>query len=469
MKKILTTNHKNKHEHIWDWGLVPGPRFRFVGLVWFVVKIIFISSSPVWAQDELKPASFAGAMVYSGREGSLLKLEIPIEVYQGLRQPDLGDIRIFDASGKLVPFMIRDKPKEIFIPVPEEVPFFLWNGGRENNLPAGTDIEINTSGGVVRIKNQNAASGNLPVYLVDCSLLKYPPSGLRVRIETQENFNTPVTIHFSTDLSGWKEFDKRQVLAFFGGRAQDALELPWNTGFRYLLLSFTREAPPPRNITAFFMQQEKESEYHELTIHGRKSSDGKKVNYETSSFIPAESVDFVLEEADSIPVLVKNRYSKDNEWSIRARGTIFRYSSAGSIVKSEPFKIASQAPFWELETTGELLFSSSPECVIRWKPRELIFPARGKGPWTLAYGSAASDPIKAGELLPLGGREEFETAVFTGEKRYEKKDLSSPVKHKFRIFIPWAFLGAAVITLSLLALHIAKSMRKYYHIDKEKQ
>jgi len=162
-------------------------------------------------------------------------------------------------------------------------------------------------------------------------------------------------------------------------------------------------------------------------------------------------------------VLVKNRYSEDDEWKVRARETIFRYSSGGSVIRSEPFKIVSQAPFWELETTGELAFSSVPECVIRWKPRELIFPARGKGPWTLAYGNAAAGPLRAGELQLPGGGEELERAVFTGEKRYEKKEMASQTKFKTGKFLPWAFLGAAVITLSLLALHIAKSMRKRYY------
>ena len=35
------------------------------------------------------------------------------------------------------------------------------------------------------------------------------------------------------------------------------------------------------------------------------------------------------------------------------------------------------------------------------------------------------------------------------------------------IILPWAFLGIVVIGLSLLALHLAKSLRKRYHIEDE--
>ena len=421
-------------------------------------------SSPLWAVDNLKPGDFAGAIVYSGREGSLLMLEIPEEVYQGFRRPDLGDIRIFDASENPVSFVIRERPRELFTPPSEEVRFFPWDGGRENNFPANTDIEINTSGGVLRIRNQGEHSVNPPVFLADLSLLSYVPSSLRVRIENQgRNFNIPVTIHYSGDLSNWRAFDKRQVLASFGGTVQDTLELP-ETGdikdMRYLLIRFSWETPIPVSMTVFFSPREKPGEFHEIIIQGKKSPDGKTIRYNTEAFYPAESIDFILDEADSIPVLIKNRFSEEAEWNIRARGTLFRYNSSGSIVRNPPFEIASNATFWELEATGGLPFGSVPEMLIRCKPRELIFPARGSGPWTLVFGNPACPPLSSRELLPLTGQEEFEPAVFTGELRYAKTAMPVLTERDYRVYILWAFLGTAVLILSILAFYIAKSMRK---------
>ena len=426
--------------------------------------IHFILAPALWAVEDPKLEDFDGTMVFSGSEGSLLMLELPEEVYRGLKQKDLGDLRIFDASKKPLPFIIRNHPKEVFTPFPEEVPFFVWDGGRENQFPANTDIEINTSGGVVRIKNQGSFPGSSPVYLVDCSLLDYVPSSLRIESLNQgKNYNSLVSIHYSKDLSNWISFDKKQILASFGMNVQDTLELPAAENMKYLLVNFEGGAPPPVRMTVFFAPEERDGVYHELIVQGRKSKDGKKVQYVLESYFPIESIDFILAEADSIPVLVKNRYSEKDEWNVQVRGAIFRYNSAGNIVKNKPFIITSQAPYWELETTGELLFSTAPECVIRWKQRELIFPARGNGPWTLAYGNAACAPFGTGELLPPGGSEEPEKAVFTGEKHYEKKNLSSSTVFTSRNFIPWVLLGAAVIILSLLAFHIAKSMKKYYH------
>ena len=421
-------------------------------------------SFPVWALDELKPADFSGAMIYSGSQGSLLVLEIPMEVYHGLRRHDLGDLRVFDASEQAVPHIIRERPNELFSPPPQDVPFFNWNGGRENNFPVNTDIEINTSGGVVRIKNQAGASDS-SVFLVDLSALQYMPSTLKVKMDNQgRNFNAPVTINYSTDLSNWALYDKRQVLASFGDTLQDTLELPeaWKL---YLLLKFDSDAPPPQFITAFFKQQESSSEYHELTITGRKSSDGKTVNYFTGGFYPAEEIDFFLTEADSIPVIIKNRFNENDEWNIARRGTIFRYNSTDGIEKNAPFIIASggfnsQPPYWELEAAGGLPFSSVPDMVIRWKARELIFPARGSGPWTLAFGNIECPPLSSLEILTIVREAELEEALFTGEIRYEKTDLTIPGKRSYGHYILWAVLGTAVLLLSILAFKIAQSMKK---------
>ena len=430
----------------------------------FILSLIFVSSF-ARAEDPL-PKDFAGNMVYSGKEGVLLALEIPMEVYEGSMRQDLGDIRVFDASEKPVPFVIRERPRDFFTPSPEEIPFFVWDGGNENNLPSGTDIEINTSGSVVRIKNQNSAPNNSSLFLVDLSFLDYRPELLKVKTGNQEkNFNTPVSIYYSRDLSNWSSFDKKQILASFGGNVQDTLELPGAKDMRYLLVSFEsvrgREAVQVAGMTAFFGEEEREGKFQEVIVRGARSSDGKKIGYNTQAFYPAETIDFILSEADSVPVLVKSRLNEKDEWNARFRGTIYRYNSGNGMVKNPPFEIYPPAiPYWELETTGEIPFSSAPDCVLRWGVKELIFPARGKGPWTLAFGNADCVPLGKAEIMPLGPREEFEPAVFTGVMRFEKKELPQEAKYNYRTIILWVFLGIAVLGLSVLAYSIVRSMKK---------
>jgi len=428
-----------------------------------LINAIIIFSLPItlYAQGELKPGDFDGAFVLSGKEGSLLVFEIPPEVYQGLRQGNLGDIRIFDSSERPVSFSIREKPGITFTPDPEEVPFFIWDGGKENEFPAYSDIEINTAGGVVRIKNQGQASDSSSIYLLDFSFLEYSPSTLWIEPATDMgNFNTAITINYSLDLASWHLFDKKQVLASFNGKFQNSLELPKTENFRYILVGFERGNILPLSMKAFFGEVEKAWDFHEIYIQGEISKDKRKANYNTGSFIPIETIDFLLSDADSIQVLVKNRLNENDEWVIRAKGNLFRFNTSSGTEKNAPFNINSHAPYWELETAGDLLFSSAPECLIRVKPREIIFPGRGEGPWTFAYGNAECGPPGKADLLSLGGREELEPAFFTGEKRYERSLLPSQKEGSRKAYMLWAFLGAAVIVLSILAFSIAKSMKK---------
>ena len=437
---------------------------KIIGALFFLLLL----SLPVFA-EEFKPEDFSGAMVYSGSEGSLLAIDIPLEVYHGLRRPDLGDLRIFDKAGLAVPFIIRERPKEMFTPPPEEVPFFIWDSGKENDLPVDTDIEINTQGGVIRIKNQSGSGLKAPVFLVDLSALPFEAHVLTIKVDNQgKDFSSPVTIHSSKDLSNWTLFSKRQVIASFGGSSfQDTLELP-EEGERYLLLSFGMEAPRLQAITVSFKQEELASLFHELIIKGSRSEDGKKLNYFTGGFYPIETIDFLLPEADSIQVIIKNRFSENEEWNIYGRETIFRYNSGDGIEKNSPFSISSsayrgfhsQAPYWELEAAGALPFNTVPDMVIRWQSRELIFPARGAGPWTLAYGNSACPPLDPAEIFPLRGELKTEAALFTGVSRYEMTGLITPEKRNYSSYFLWIFLGASVLILSILAYKIAKSMRK---------
>ena len=426
----------------------------------FIILQITLLSFWIWAADDFKPEDFAGTFVYSGKAGSLLLLEIPEELYHGIRRPDLGDIRIFDASDNPVPFNMRTHPAEIFTPDPANVQFFNWNGGNENNFPVNTDIEINTHGGVVKIKNQNNLKESNSVFLVDLSSLKYIPSKLKISTANNgRSFNTPVSIHYSDDLTDWSSFDKKQILASFGGNVQDTLELPDSSYMRYLLISYGREAPKPLSMKALFGPQEKPWKYHEARFAGKKSSDGKKINYNTGSYYPIESIDFVLSETDSIPVIIRSRHSENDDWEIEDRETIYRYNTSGGIEKNDPFETRSRSPYWELEASGGLSHNSIPEMVIRWKLREIIFLARGQGPWTLAYGKADCPPLQGGSLSIAAGTE-TESALFTGEKRYTETAMPAAEKQFNRQYLLWAFLAAAVIILTILAFNIAKTMRR---------
>jgi hypothetical protein len=421
-----------------------------------------------------KPEDFAGAYGLTGQEGSLLRLELPVEVFMGAERPDLGDLRIFDADGVPAPYVIREPPEQMVTPPPKDIPFFIWKQEDEKTLLTGTDIDINTSGGVVRIRNQGRDEGSAPVYLADLSGLyqtDQPDAANRapseLLIETAHGgrfFNTPAALHYSSDLSHWTAFEKKQILAFYGsaGVSRDTLALPRGEKFRYLLIRLDRDAPALEKITARFDPFPVPAGIREKTIPGAISGGGKTAAYHTGGFYPVFEIDFVLPSADSFQVTIRDRYWEDMDWNDRGRETIFRYNSPGGEPrKNSPFSISSSAPFWQLGVSGERAFTGPPELVIRWKMRELIFLALGKGPWTLAYGNAVIGPPEEGLPQLEEGDAELLPALPTGLASYEPRpgERAERLKEEFGLWILWGVLILAVIVLSALAFVIARSMR----------
>ncbi|MDR2021379.1 MAG: DUF3999 domain-containing protein [Treponema sp.] len=433
---------------------------------------LLLSMVPVLAGQEAgvpRLEDFAGSLVVTGTPGALLGLEIPEAVYQGIERPDMGDIRVFDKAGQAVPFAIRRAPGITVSPPPEEVPFFRWEQENDGALPGGTDITINAEGTVLNIKGRGLPVSAAAAWLLDLSGLSYTPAALRITLGKEgEFYNATVRIYASADLARWREFEKRQTLAWFGGAAgRETLELPAGNN-RYLLLKFDKPDLPPRNITAVFEPVEIPPITREKTIAGTWRGTGKRIaRYAAGGFYPLTAIGFPLPEADSIEVRVKNKYTPEEDWSVVTRTTLFRISGGGETRTSEALDIDGSAPYWELEAAGDVAFSSLPDCTIRWAVYELVFLGRGAGPWTVAWGNGDCGLRGAGDLQRAvftggTGAPEIETARPLGGPAYRPRSRTAKPRFggNWGQFILWTILILAVVFLSGLALYTAKSMKK---------
>jgi hypothetical protein len=429
--------------------------------------------APVLAGQEArvpKLEDFAGTLVVTGTPGGLLGLEIPEAVYQGIERPDRGDIRVFDEMGLAVPLVIRRAPGITVNPPPEAVPFFRWEPEDGGALPGGTDITINAEGAVLNIKSRGLSPSAAPAWLLDLSGLSYAPTALQLTLGREgEVYHTGVRVYASADLARWRELEKRQTLAWFGGNTagRESLELPPGEK-RYLLLKFDRPNLPPRTISAVFEPVEIPPITREKTMAGTWQGKGRRIaGYAIGGFYPLTAIDFLLREADSIEVRVKNRFAPEDDWSFVARATLFRISGGGETRTSEALDINTAAPYWELEAAGEPAFLSLPDCTIRWAVYELVFLGRGAGPWTIAWGNGDYGPqgegsLNLAEFSTGAGGPEIETARPLGEPSYRPRPQAATSRRggNWGQFLLWAVLILAVVFLSGLALYIAKSMKK---------
>jgi len=362
----------------------------------------------------------------------------------------------------MVPFVVRPTPGKVEVPPPEEIPFFLWMEEPGRILPNNTDIEIDTAGTVLRIKNQGTSARAQPVYLLDLSALDFIPAELLLEMDEQQFFNTTAILFSSLDLNTWKEINKRQTIAWYGnsGASRTIIELPGEK-IRYLLLRFDRGELKPSRIFARFNDMEVPPPAKETVIGGGQlNPDKRSIEYNVGGFFPLVSVNFKLRENDSVDVRVKNKIAEADDWNFIANLTLYRLNSAtGDFLYNRPLKTSSCAPYWRIETLGEFVFSSPIECYITWKPYELIFLGRGEGPWTLSWGNADFGPVTGGLRLDEYPDESGITvAGIVGEPVYRLREKQ--IQKGWKQWILWAILIAAALILLTLAYVTVKTMNR---------
>jgi hypothetical protein len=135
--------------------------------------------------EELTTADFAaGYYLEVESAGPIHTLELPLEVYRTVRRPDLGDIRVFNGTGEIVPHGLRGMALEPeAVRQKEDIPFFPLY---ESTLVAGQadlimHVVRNTAGTIVNIKEgpqKGAGEPQITGYLLDLSGLTRPTGEL---------------------------------------------------------------------------------------------------------------------------------------------------------------------------------------------------------------------------------------------------------------------------------------------------
>jgi hypothetical protein len=414
-----------------------------------------------------KPEDFAGQITLAAGEGQLMYLELPENVYLHAERRDLGDIRVFDADGTPVPCELRGTPRVEETPPPLEVSFFRWSAGEEN-LPRQANIEIDSGGAVIRVNpGEGFPATREKSFLVDLSALPHSPVSLTLETQrTPEQWNSPITMRYSSDLALWHRFDRAQTLAAFGGGEaspadRDTVRLPEGLKGSYLLLTVNETVPPILRIWASFQSVSRSETVRESRFPGVKSEDGFSVSYTTGGHFPGVALDFILPRADSLNVEIFCRYSEDDDWRFWNSGPLWRLGQADAdLTKNEAWYGKADAPYWQIRSTGGLPFALVPDMRLLWEPLRVVFLARGRGNWILAYGNRNYGPL--GEALPGPVREQMPlAAAVIGDERWQPRpaeDLNDSKPWKEALL--WSVLVLAVAVLSALAALMARSMRK---------
>jgi hypothetical protein len=456
---------------------------------WIFFVLIFypicsaLAGAPV-AQD------FAyGYLLDIEEDGAIYSLVIPDEVYRYVQSADLRDVRVLNASGEVVPHVLREPVEnETDQRTQEDVPFFPIVEDAQS--PKGTDLAVNVrkraDGMIISIETDNAAASGSKgrrSYILDLSGLKTETGKLDLIWNSGDLPFTTVHLQQSDDLIHWRSFIDSATLAdleYKGYRiAQKDIVLPVKP-LRYLKMTGDKgqRLPDLQKITAlsekFAMRQQRRWLSLDNGLVGR---DGVHtvIDFTSAFHLPASGVRLRFSETNSmIRASVQSRPDAKSPWIFRCSAVFYSLKMSGAGMDSDICLFGwTDDKQWRLEIiedgAGLEKTNRAPSLELGWSATELLFIARGPTPFTLAYGNGklAGDPgqpVTGMVLQAVSGRqsEQLVRSAILGKKIElggKGALVVPPSLLPWKQWLLWTVLLIGTGLLVLMVRHLQREMR----------
>ncbi len=374
--------------------------------IWILLSVGTAFVSTVSAETTSDQFAYGLQLEVSGGQ-AFYELELPLEVYQGSVRADLGDVRVFNAAGQVVPHALRKPMNRTHLQdvATTELPFFPIPGSPVLDDDLSIHVERTPDGTVVDVQvdsqEEEQKNGQFDSYLLDAS-------GLKRRIDTLELFWTDDTVDFlsdvivetSTDLVTWMQLTTASVARLSHQTFhldQNKIILP-RTNSRYLRLLWFNGQPlasiaKVRVLTQQSTLIERPAQQHlELPA---VMVDETHYRVDLQGALPVSEVTIVLADKNTLAAMrLLSAMSDQGPMRERWRGLAYNLATNGSILTNPSFSVSStRHRIWELILDeSEVTLGKAPRLEFAWQPDRLVFLAQGEGPYYVAYGSSTVEP-----------------------------------------------------------------------------
>jgi len=457
----------------------------------YLLIIAFLAASTSAIAEELSSRDFAyGYMIEAPNNGAVYSLPVPGEVYRTVRRADLGDIRVFNGAGELVPHALRGliAPEEN-TRTSRDLPFFplfeqdiVHDGNMSLSVRRNTDgTIIDIDSGQLRQEGDRSPSG----FLLDLGEKPSDISTLELYWQADEEHTTnSVRVDQSADLQRWQTVVAKTALVdleYGGNRVeQRKIELPYRS-HRYVKISWLQQQKPAavKRVAALSRPLTSRQNLQWLSLYNgvKSESNGKTVIDFTSRYrLPARSMQLQFPEANSlVSGLVQSRQGKDGNWREQCRTVFYSLDVDGERLQNEPCSFTTTNDSeWRLVVLddGAGLAGSGKNLLLDlgWQSDELLFLARGTGPFLLAYGSGKleNNGVKGGADMVLTAISQQQTGNIVQSAKLgkrielggEKALVPPPPPTPWKTWLLWAVLIAGVLGMACMARNLMNDLRR---------
>jgi len=452
-----------------------------------VILLLLAAASVAKAETNWKPEDFAyGISMVGDGQASIYEAALPPDVYRGVTRGDLGDLRVFNKDGEIVPHALDRKPAQAPNDTQwEPLGFFpLYEGTKQTPERLSLIIRHEAGDSTVDVSAMGAPESTKKIagYLLDASNLQSPIRALSLNLSGGQNFILKADLEASDDLKTWKTVAEDAVIAYLteGGRIlkRNSFEFP-ATKAAYFRLSLKQAADTGVDVADFSAQTDgglKAPESQWIDLSG-ELKEGEVV-FDSGGYFPADRIEVMLPEASMlIDAEIRSSLKSGTSGTPGGRhgdefsGPVFRLTEGKNEVSSGPIHLDGDrtAPrrYWYLKPrqAESRLGTKPPTLRLGWITEKIAFVAQGQGPYLLAYGSAVVRPadfgvdallqrtdssvrpatVKLGKQIQLGGPQRL---VLPPPRRVEvwKKALAV------------SFMGLGTLVLGLMAYRLIRQM-----------
>lgn len=398
-------------------------------------------------------------------DGPWYRLPLPIEAQFAARHGDLRDLRILDAAGQALPYSLRagaarqaETRQELAVRV------FPLRGPAGGAAPDSLKVVRNTTGTIVEIAPGGVADAGelLRGWLLDASAGDFPLSRLSLDWSAEREGFQRFRIEASDDLSSWRYLGEGQLarLSFNGERIdKHEVELPQASRARYLRLLWLDPQQAAMLTGARLSGVRSSAEAAPLVwsqpLAGQAGRAGA-FSWELPLALPLERVRVVLGQPSTLaPVSLQGRRDGKAGWSPLARGLLYRLPLQDGEVREEELGL----PGWpvsqlrlQVDERGGGLGQAAPQLRVALRATEVIFLARGAGPYQLALGSATAQDasLPLGTLVP--GYDETRLAAMGTSRLAGELRQALPAEQSAAAGIDWKRVGLWGVLLAGVGL-----------------
>lgn len=377
------------------------------------IAVLGLAWTAMIAHAQDKPADFASQtpLTLSG-EGPWFRLELPLAVQLNARQPDLSDLRVFNAQGQAMAYAFAREPAQVEAePEPVAVKWFpLYSAADSDDSAPGIRIQRASNGTVIEVQPQVAIEAGEEVlrgWLLDTSAVKAPLEQLLIDWSTERDGFQQFSIEASDDLQTWQAWGEGHVARLsFADEVVEQREvgLP-GLNARYLRLLWRSPQGAPTLTAAHVFSARPDSPALPLTwsgqVGGNVEQPGQYV-WQLPVSLPLQRVVIDIDEPNSLaPGVLYGRLDATQPWQTIGSSLLYRLPQNGEEVVQDQIQLSGQVVRQlklEIDERGGGLGEKAPKLRFAVQATQVVFLAKDKGPFVLAVGNSMAKAAN----LPLG-------------------------------------------------------------------